>query len=87
MGKGNSPTTTLRKWFNHDPEKFANFKIAYKKELLHDTKKLEKLSQLQNLQKNQQLILLYGAKDTKHNHAQVLKKVLESDLSSPIQDN
>ncbi|WP_152658582.1 DUF488 domain-containing protein [Oceanobacillus sp. CFH 90083] len=75
-----TPTSALRKWFNHDPEKFADFKAAYKKELLHDDAKLKKLAELQELQKQQPLILLYAAKDKKHNHALILKEVLESRL-------
>ncbi|WP_080876187.1 DUF488 domain-containing protein [Oceanobacillus timonensis] len=75
-----TPTPSLRKWFNHDPEKFPDFKAAYKKELLHDDEKLKKLAELQALQKDQQLILLYAAKDKEHNHALVLKEVLESKL-------
>lgn len=75
-----TPTPELRKWFNHDPEKFADFKSAYKKELLNDDEKLKKLAELQKLQKQQTLILLYAAKDKEHNHALVLKEVLESKL-------
>lgn len=77
-----TPTPDLRKWFNHDPEKFEDFKKAYKKELLNDDEKIKKLAELQGLQKKQRLILLYAAKDKEHNHALILKEVLESDLPS-----
>ncbi|GIO24646.1 DUF488 domain-containing protein [Oceanobacillus sp. J11TS1] len=78
-----TPTPSLRKWFNHDPEKFPDFKAAYKKELLNDDEKIKKLTELQELQKEQTLILLYAAKDKEHNHALILKEVLESELPSP----
>lgn len=77
-----TPTPDLRKWFNHDPEKFEDFKKAYKKELLNDDEKIKKLAELLGLQKKQRLILLYAAKDKEHNHALILKEVLESDLPS-----
>lgn len=76
-----TPTPSLRKWFNHDPEKFEDFKTAYKKELLDDNEKIKKLTELQERQKEQRLILLYAAKDKVYNHARILKEVLESDLT------
>lgn len=82
-----TPTPDLRKWFNHDPEKFEDFKKAYKKELLNDEEKIKKLSELQELQKKQRLILLYAAKDKEHNHALILKEVLESKLPSPANES
>lgn len=82
-----TPTPSLRKWFNHEPEKFADFKTAYKKELLNDNEKLKKLKELQDLQKGRRLILLYAAKDKEHNHALILKEVLESKLPSPNKDS
>ena len=39
-----APSTELRKWFGHEPEKFAEFKRRYKKELSK-----EALSELRNL--------------------------------------
>ncbi len=78
-----TPTPDLRKWFNHDPEKFEDFKKKrIKKELLNDDEKIKKLSELQELQKKQRVILLYAAKDKEHNHALILKEVMESDLPS-----
>ncbi|HYW35014.1 MAG TPA: DUF488 domain-containing protein [Balneolaceae bacterium] len=69
-----APSTKLRKWFNHDPEKFEEFKRRYKKEL-RDQKKL--LDQLAEKAADQPVTLLFGARDEKHNQAIVLKEVLE----------
>lgn len=70
-----APSTELRKWFDHDPDKFDDFSNKYKKELKDRTDVLKQLSQRA---KDQTVTLLYGAKDTDHNQAVVLKKVLES---------
>ncbi|MBO3098718.1 DUF488 domain-containing protein [Gelidibacter pelagius] len=69
-----APTTKLRKWFDHDPDKFDDFSIKYKKELKDKTDALKELCQKA---KDQTVTLLYGAKDIEHNQAVVLKDVLE----------
>ncbi len=69
-----APTTKLRKWFHHDPDKFDEFAKKYRKEL--DGKK-EDLEKIRKKAKDQTITLLYGAKDTEHNQAVVLQKVLK----------
>ena len=69
-----APSTILRKWFNHDPEKFAEFSNRYADEL---TEKHSELQQLINRADGRQLTLLYAARDIKHNHAIVLKHFLD----------
>ena len=69
-----APSTELRKWFNHDPDKFEDFSKKYKEELKHNT---EDLRSLREKAKNETVTLLYGAKDTENNQAVVLKEVLE----------
>ena len=70
-----APSAGLRKWFAHEVEKWDEFthlytqELADKKQLLLDIKKLEK--------EHKTVTLLYGAKDTQHNQAQALVKVLE----------
>lgn len=68
------PSTELRKWFGHQPELFPEFKQKYKVELKEKT---EELSHLKAILKNQNLTLVYSAKDEQHNQAVVLKEVLE----------
>ncbi|MBN8210895.1 DUF488 family protein [Bacillus sp. NTK071] len=72
-----APSSSLRKWFNHDPDKFEDFKKAYRKEIDESDKASEKLQELKKMATNERLILLFGAKDTKHNHAIVLKELIE----------
>ena len=69
-----APSTELRKWFDHDPDKFKDFSDKYKKELKDQT---DALKQLSKKAKDQTVTLLYGAKDTEHNQAVVLKEVLD----------
>ena len=66
-------SSELREWFGHDPEKFKEFTARYTKEL-HN--KNDELKQIAGIAKKQNLTLLYGAKDTEHNQAVVLQKVL-----------
>jgi uncharacterized protein YeaO (DUF488 family) len=69
-----APTTELRKWFNHDPEKWEEFQKLYKKEL---SEKEEMVNQIRKLeQKHKTVTLLYSAKDTEHANAKVLLEVV-----------
>lgn len=69
-----APSGKLRKWFDHDPEKFDEFAKKYRKEL--DDKK-EDLTKILEITKNKKVTLLYGAKDTEHNQAVVLQNALK----------
>jgi len=69
-----APSNELRKWFDHDPEKWGDFRKEYLNELSENKNEAKKhLKEVS--QKN--LVLLYGAKDKKHSHAHVLKEYLE----------
>ena len=70
-----APSSALRKWFNHQPERFDTFSAQYREELAAKTADLDKL---RAIAKEKQVTLLYAAKDEHHNQAVVLKKVLES---------
>ena len=69
-----APSTELRKWFGHDPEKWTQFKARYRKEL---RERKEALKVLKQTSKERTITLLYGARDEEHNEALVLKKILE----------
>lgn len=76
-----APSTELRKWFGHDPKLWAAFKQKYRKELKEDDKR-ERLAELAEVARSGSLVLLYGARDEKHNHALVLRQVLDEILQS-----
>ncbi len=71
------PSDELRRWFAHDPKKWTEFEKRYRFELAEKT---DKLKQLAELARDRPLVLLYGAKDTEHNQAVVLKDVLEEGI-------
>lgn len=68
-----APSTELRQWFGHDPEKWVEFKKRYRAELKNNPAWLE----LQSLARQEDLTLVYAAKDQLHNEAVVLKQLLE----------
>ena len=70
-----APSSTLRKWFNHQPERFEAFATKYRAELESKTADLQRL---RDLATTNVVTLLYAAKDETHNQAVVLKRILES---------
>jgi uncharacterized protein YeaO (DUF488 family) len=71
-----APSDELRRWFGHDPEKFAEFRRRYKVELASGTAK-EKLDELRALAREGPVTLVYAAHDTEHNNAVVLRDLLQ----------
>lgn len=69
-----APSNDLRKWFDHDPEKWAEFRKRY----LHELRQNKDVAK-QCLQAvpGKSVVLLYGAKDREHTHARVLKEYLD----------
>jgi len=71
-----APSTALRKWFGHEPEKWSEFQKRYRREL---ERKTELLAELKKMAKEHgTLTLLYGAKDEEHNDAVALADVLKA---------
>lgn len=68
-----APSTELRKWFDHDPEKWTEFKKRYKEELKNNK---EQVAILKSHLKNGPVTLIYAAKDETHNDAVVLKELI-----------
>ena len=69
-----APSTELRKWFDHEESRFAEFSKRYKKEL---GKHIELIDELVKKTKGKRLTLVYSAKDEAHNQAVVLKEFLD----------
>lgn len=68
-----APSTELRQWFAHDPDKWLEFKRRYRTEL----KGNPTLSELKALARQANITLVYAAKDQLHNEAIVLKQILD----------
>jgi uncharacterized protein YeaO (DUF488 family) len=71
-----APSDSLRRWFKHDPEKWSEFRKRYRKELSGENN-MEELRRLAGLAKRKRITLIYGAADEQHNHAVVLKELLD----------
>ncbi len=68
-----APSTELRKWFGHDPKKWADFKKKYHAELKD---KNDLIKQIIDEAKKRHVTLVYGAKDEEHNQAVALLEYL-----------
>jgi uncharacterized protein YeaO (DUF488 family) len=67
-----APSDNLRKWFDHDPNKWNEFKQKYSAELKDKNDLCEEI-----LSKGKvNITLVYAAKDEEHNNAVVLKRYL-----------
>lgn len=71
--KDAAPSDELRKWFNHEPQKWGDFKKRYFAELEHKRGILKPI--IEKLEEG--VTLLYSAKDREHNNALALKEYLE----------
>jgi uncharacterized protein YeaO (DUF488 family) len=67
------PSTELRKWFGHDPERWSEFRRRYLAELRDKT---ELLKELRGIARECPLTLVYSARDEAHNQAIVLHEQL-----------
>jgi uncharacterized protein YeaO (DUF488 family) len=70
-----APSNELRKWFGHDPEKFAEFRKRYEAELATPPAK-DALAQLHAMAQQGPLTLVFAAHDSEHSNATVLRDLL-----------
>ncbi|MGE0612392.1 MAG: DUF488 domain-containing protein [Hyphomicrobiales bacterium] len=70
-----APSTELRKWFGHDPARWAGFRKRYAAELKEEPGH-SALDHLRRLAKEGPLTLLYAARDERHNNAVALRELL-----------
>lgn len=73
-----APSTKLRKWFNHDPQRWEEFQRQYEEELAERTVEMRQL--MKAVGEHETILLVYAAKDEHHNHAIVLQRILETGL-------
>jgi uncharacterized protein YeaO (DUF488 family) len=76
-----APTPELRKWFGHDPDRFAAFSVRYRQELAREPARAA-LEDLVRRASRGTVTLVYGARDEAHNGAAVVKYEIESALAS-----
>lgn len=68
------PSTSLRKWFGHDPRRWEEFRHRYFHEL---EKKAEACKPIQRDAEHGRVTLVYSSHDTEHNNAVALREFLE----------
>jgi uncharacterized protein YeaO (DUF488 family) len=67
------PSTELRRWFGHDPARFEEFAARYRTELDGS----DALAELRaRCAEHDRVTLVFGAKDSEHNQAVVLRGLL-----------
>ena len=72
-----APSTELREWFGHQPDRFFEFRRRYTSELRGQR---EQLTELRRRARAGAVTLVYSAHDTEHNDAVVLRDVLRRGL-------
>ena len=70
-----APSTELRKWFHHEPERWDEFVSRYQAELQLPLQ-AEHLERLRKISSGRTVTLLYAARNECQNHAVVLRGLL-----------
>lgn len=75
-----APSTELRRWFSHSPQRWEEFQHRYVEEL-EDSEKTSQIEDLLEHARQGTATLVFAAKDEERNNAAVLKDYLEQRLS------
>jgi uncharacterized protein YeaO (DUF488 family) len=70
-----APSDELRKWYAHDPERFAEFSRRYRQEL-KDPQRAQALAHLRDLAKDRPVTLLTATREPEISEAAVLAGLL-----------
>ncbi|QNQ81698.1 DUF488 family protein [Lactobacillus sp. PV037] len=79
-----APSSELRKWFNHQDERWEEFYKKYKLELKKNPHFQEFTELVTEKLAAGDVLFLYGAKNLKHNQAIALKKII---LENKVNDD
>ncbi len=74
-----APSNELRKWFNHDPNRWGQFKNRFFAELLG---KREIVEGIINAARRGTVTLLFGSKEERFNNAVALKEYIEAKMAA-----
>jgi uncharacterized protein YeaO (DUF488 family) len=69
-----APSEELRRWFGHDPKRWKDFTLRYRRELKGRSAELQPI---RDALKKGNVTLLFAAKDEEHNNAVALKELIE----------
>ena len=70
-----APSTALRRWFGHDPARWAEFARRYRAELKRQP---ELVGELKAKVQSTSATLLFAARDVRHNQAVILERMLRT---------
>lgn len=73
-----APSDELREWFDHDPDRWEEFRRRYAEELEERPEAWRDLAE--TAREGQTLTLVYGASDREHNNAAALRDFLRDRL-------
>jgi uncharacterized protein YeaO (DUF488 family) len=68
-----APSDELRKWFDHRPERFSEFRSRYRRELAVQG---ERLDDLRRRARKGPVTIVYAARDREHNNAVVIAELV-----------
>jgi uncharacterized protein YeaO (DUF488 family) len=71
-----APSDELRKWFDHEPARFARFRTRYRQELASQA---ERVDALRERAAHAPVTIVYAARDREHNNAVVLAELLRNE--------
>jgi uncharacterized protein YeaO (DUF488 family) len=71
--RGLAPSDELRRWFDHVPERFGEFRSRYRDELASHAPELD---ELRRRARAGRVTVVYAARDEEHNNAVVLAELL-----------
>jgi uncharacterized protein YeaO (DUF488 family) len=69
-----APSSALRLWYGHDPERFAEFRRRYRREL---ERRRDSFGAILSEARVGTVTLVFGARDAAHSNASVLKEFLD----------
>jgi len=73
-----APSDALRRWYDHEPQRFDEFAASYRAELDEADEAIERLRQTVDLRRR--ITLLTATRDLPLSHARVLQDYLEQHL-------
>jgi uncharacterized protein YeaO (DUF488 family) len=78
--KDAGPSTELRKWFSHDPQKWSRFRTRYFREL---DSRPEAWRPIVSAVRRGTVTLVYSSHDEQHNNAVALKDYVRAKMRTP----
>ena len=76
-----APSSELRKWYSHEPQKWDEFKKRYYEELAAHQPLIDELIAYAQ---SGDLVLVYSSRERERNNAQALKAYLENKIQSEV---